>query len=651
MSKALIVGSGPSGSIVAMVLARAGWDVVMFEKGVNHYTNLERSTPGTNYGNDELKMHRGFGRVDFELEPRTFRFVESQAEPEVTGEVNHLPSGVGGGTTLWDAKVPRFWDLDFKKATMLGPIDGADVRDWPVSYDDMVPWYDLVEDLMGVAGDLDAMAGSPSLKHAPRTRGFTMPPNPPMRSGVVLADGARKMGLHPFPFMELINSEFFDDRPACIGCGFCAGYGCPIHDRGSALIPIRHALATGRLDLRSEALVSRIEHDGKRASGVRWIDRDGKEQTETGDLVVLSAGAVDTSRFALISELPDPNDLIGRGIMFHWFTAGYGVFLDQRIHAHKGRDSSQAHDDYCDPEFPGARAAAKAAGLPYLRGGIVEIGGSTHVIDEALQYLDLMDIFNADKPFGTVFKQYMRVSPLRDRLAGLQMISEDLMQRSNRVDLDPSVKDRYGLPVPRVTYNPHVHELAAQDFYLPKLIEMIQASGASRSGAIAQSGSVDRPSLTGDPQPGGLHCMGGMVMGDDAASSVCDAHGMVRGLANVAVSDGGVFPTSGAHNPTLTIMAMALRNAWTWSGRTGVPTLAEVRGYPAGGSSADAGGGSTSGVTTPPAGATGSSGLPVGAVIGGGVVAVAAAAGLAVAARSRSGPAPASGDDEATPAP
>ena len=198
-----------------------------------------------------------------------------------------------------------------------------------------------------------------------------MGPNPLMRSAALLSEGARASGLHPFPFMEMINSEAYDGRPACINCGHCSRFGCPIHDRGSALVPLRHALNTGRVELRTEAMVTRIEHDGARATGVTWLDADGQERHEPADFVVLAAGAVDSNRLALLSEVPDPGGLLGRGLMYHWFSAGYGVFLDQRVHGNRGRDASATIDDFCDPGFPGAADEAREAGLPYMRGGVL----------------------------------------------------------------------------------------------------------------------------------------------------------------------------------------------------------------------------------------------------------------------------------------
>jgi gluconate 2-dehydrogenase alpha chain len=353
MSTAAIVGSGPGGATAAMVLSSAGWDVVVFEKGVDHFGGLETPMPTTRYSNDEVKMRRGFGSADPDLEPRTYRAREDQDEPLHVGDVNTLPSAVGGGTSQWDAKVPRFWDIDFAKRSVLGPVEGAEVADWPFTYDDLAPYYEVIEELIGVQGDRDAMEGTPAAVHAPRRTPFPMPPGQTQRSSAVLAEGARRVGLRPFPFMAMINSEAYDGRPACIACGFCSGFGCPIHDRGGALQPLRHALRTGRTELRAETMVTRVEHDGRRATGVRYVDASGAEQRQAFDAVVLAAGPVDTVRLALISEVPDPGGRLGRGLMFHWFTAAYGVFLSERLHGNRGRDTSHCCDDFCDPDFPG----------------------------------------------------------------------------------------------------------------------------------------------------------------------------------------------------------------------------------------------------------------------------------------------------------
>ncbi|MBV6510509.1 MAG: 6'''-hydroxyparomomycin C oxidase [Acidimicrobiales bacterium] len=571
--KAVVVGSGPGAATAAMVLAEAGWDVVVFEKGRNYFSDLTEPAPGTLFSNDELKMLRGFGGPDTEGEPRAFRSTADDPEPLEVGFVNNLPTTVGGGSAHWDAKVPRFWDIDFEKLTRLGPIDGADVVDWPVSYSEMAPYYDAVEQLIGVQGDGDGWAAVAG-KYAPRSRAFPMPPGPAQLASLLLAEGAGATGLHPYSYPAAVASQPYDGRPACINCGFCSGFGCPIHDRGSALIPLRRALLSGRAELRPDSMVTRIEHDGSSATGVRWVGSDGAEHTESADFVVLGGGAVESPRLVLLSDVGDDSGWIGGGIMFHWFSDGFGIWLDQRLHGYRGRSFSHGLDDFCDPDFPGAREAAAEVGLPYLRGGILEMGGTSHLIQEALQYVDLMEIFDADKPFGRRFKELMRLSALRDRLAGMQMIAEDLCQQANRVDLDPSITDRYGLPAARVTYHPHLYELTAQQFYMPHMEALAKAAGADVSGAVAQTGTPQAPSPTGETTPSGAHLMGGLRMGTDPSNSATDGFGRLWSIQNVGVADAAVFPTSGAHNPTLTIFAIALRNARSWAGLEGPPELA-----------------------------------------------------------------------------
>jgi gluconate 2-dehydrogenase alpha chain len=447
-----------------------------------------------------------------------------------------------------------------------------------------------------------------------------MPPGPQQRSSTLLAEGAKKVGLHPYPFPMMINSQYYDGRPGCINCGHCAGYGCPIIDRGGALVPLRHALLTGNVEIRPLTMAVGIAHNGKKATGVKFVDAGkadpGAPRTESADFVVLAAGPVDTARLALLSGVPDPGDMVGRGLMYHWFTSGYSIHLDERVHATIGRDTSQCMDDFCDPDFPGARAAAKKAGLPYFRGGIMELGGTQNVIEEAMQYLALMTAIDKKRPFGTSFKEIMRISPLRDRMAGFQMIAEDLKQLSNRVDLDPSVKDRYGLAVPRITYDAHAHELAAQQFYIPLIEKMVKESGADIGGAVQQTGTSRGASFTGEIAPTGHHIMGGMAMGTSPRTSATDQHGKLWGLQNVAVADASAFSSAGAHNPTLTIFATTARNARAWAGATGVPPMPTTTGVSAGqAENASGGGGGVSPVVLGVAGAATAAAVTAGVVV------------------------------------
>ncbi len=560
--RAIVIGSGPGGSVAAMTLARAGYDVVILEKGPNLFGDLTRPAPTTLYSNDELKRLRSFGEADPEAEPRTFRRDPAVEEPVFTGAVQSLPQTVGGGTVHWDAKTPRFWDIDFRKRSMLGPIDGAEVSDWPFGYDEIAPFYDEVERMIGVAGNVDDL---PDLvtAHAPRSGPLPMPAGPHQYSSKLLAKGCESVGLHPYVVPMAINSEPYRGRPACNDCGFCSGYGCPIHARIGALAPLRDALQHGA-ELRPEAIVMRILHDGSRTTGVTWRDADGREHDEMADVVVLAANPIESARLAKLSDLPDPHDQVGRHLMFHWYTQGTAIFLGERVHAYRGRAYTHCVDDFADPDFPGARAAAAAAGLPYFRGGILELGGSQMPISEGLLYQQLLTFIAPEKPFGRDFKELMRASLLRDRLAGVDLIAEDLAYAFNRVDLDPSVRDVRGQPVARITYTAGAHEIAAQEFYLPRLAAALEASGADVAFAVPQLSSERFP-IAASATPGTRHVMGGMRMGDDPATSVTDGVGRYHGLENLYVADGSTFPTSGAHNPTLTIMATTLRNTREWA--------------------------------------------------------------------------------------
>src|SRR5262249_10074965 len=143
------------------------------------------------------------------------------------GDVNTLPTTVGGGTVHWDAKVPRFWRQDFHGRSLYGPIAGANVADWPLSYEELAPFYREVERRMGVQGDVRRMPRA-TLAQAPRRHQFPLPPNPPMLGGSRLAEGARRLGYEAYPFPMAVHSRPFGGHPRCNSCGFCSGYGCPI---------------------------------------------------------------------------------------------------------------------------------------------------------------------------------------------------------------------------------------------------------------------------------------------------------------------------------------------------------------------------------------------------------------------------------------
>ena len=385
-----------------------------------------------------------------------------------------------------------------------------------------------------------------------------MPPGPQQRSSVAVAAGAADIGLHPYPFPMAINSVPYNGQRACNDCGFCSGYGCPVVAR-AALIPLRLALRTGRVTLIPETMVTRVLLAGSgaaaRATGVSWLRMTTGGPvtgTEGADLVVLAASAIETVRLALLSSFPDASGKLGRRLMMHSFVDGTAIFADERMNTtYRGRSTTQCAEDAADPDFPGARAFAKANGLPYIRGRIMELGGSQDVISEAQAYQTLLSFTRSARPFGTEFKQLMRSSILRDRLAGCSLVGDDLPYLSHTV-----TRGRSGTSsgaVARITWSYGKYEQVSQQFWIPQVKTMMRKAGAAVALAVpdtANSGGL----------PTGGHIMGGMMMGTDPATSVTDSYGRVHALDNVYAADGSVFVTSGAHNPTNTIMAIALRN-------------------------------------------------------------------------------------------
>jgi choline dehydrogenase-like flavoprotein len=561
----LIIGSGAGGSVAAWELARAGHPVVILEKGRNLLPGLGTAGGiGTTFGNDEIKQGRAFENQDELLEPRTGR---SQLEAlqgtarSFVGDINSLPTTVGGGTVHWDAKTPRFWRQDFKGRSLYGPVPGANVADWPLTYDELAPFYDEVEARLGVQGDLASIPAS-TLAQAPRSGPFTLSPNPPMYGGSLIAQGARALGYSAYPFPMAVNSQPFDGRPRCNSCGFCSGFGCPTNARGGAAVSfLHHALLAGA-QLIPRAFVDRLitSADGKRVTGVSFRDAAGAAQSLSADIVILAASAIETARLMLLSAngahpdgLGNRSGQLGANLMFHYFTLGVSVF-NEDVHAWRGPSTTFVIDDFVGPDLP----AAAQFGLPYLKGGICEVGGSFLLLQEAGIYAAFPNTW------GTPHKDLMRSGLIRRQIAGLSMVGEDMPQLANRVDLDPDIRDVYGVPVPRVTHTAHAFEIAASTVIGPKLAAICAAAPGALAGFELPVATLAELTGSGGALAGPAstaHIMGTARMGDDPAISVVNASGRVHEIDNLYVADGSVFASSGGFNPTLTIMALSLRMA------------------------------------------------------------------------------------------
>jgi choline dehydrogenase-like flavoprotein len=210
---------------------------------------------------------------------------------------------------------------------------------------------------------------------------------------------------------------------------------------------------------------------------------------------------------------------------------------------------THVHDDHLISDERSFRAAA-AAGLPWIRGGLVEHAGASLPIVEAKHY-----------SWGRGHQAAMAASMLREHLGALVMQGEDLPQGGNRVDLDPAVRDARGLPVARVTYQPHRHELVASQHYAAILTEVLKVAGADWT--IVATSPMPGMRYGGDisPIPSSRHVMGTVRFGADPAHAVCDPQGRLFSAPNVLVADSSLFPTAAGYGPTLTLVALSLRNA------------------------------------------------------------------------------------------
>jgi len=556
----IIIGSGAGGSMAARTLAVVGGKkVLVLEAGPNYFTGLDDPSPNMPvplFSNDELKMSvRGLIRQDPFLEPRSYS-TSSPDDAVFTADVNTLPKNVGGAAVHADMKYPRFNAVDFHLASELQSnglsYPGANFIDWPVSYEELERFYTEAERLTGVQG-LKGANPFESTRTGPGSNGdFIMPPGVPMYVAEVISRGATAQGYTPFPYPSAVNSRPYGGRPPCIDCGFCSGYGCPNNSKCSpAVTTLRDALLSGNCQLRFNCVATRLLHsNGQHVTGVEYIDGDGNLQQATADQYILSASAIESARLCLLSDLGGPglgnsSGMVGRNLMFHFQTIAIGIYKE-RLHGERGRSVTNGIAD-----FRGVMPGGEAIDPAKKRGGIIEFGTNSEAISEAKNYLQALALTKLSS-VKISLKQLLLNSPLRARIAAMEMQAEDAPQVTNQIDLDPRLRDVFGLPAARVTYANNGYELEARAFYAPLLVNIHKAAGA-QFGFIAPA---DSPSQS-------RHIMGTLRMGDDTATSttVCDHFGKFHDVDNLYCMDGGVFVTSSGYNPTLTIITLALRAA------------------------------------------------------------------------------------------
>src|SRR5204863_1866349 len=319
------------------------------------------------------------------IEPRTFRNNANEGERLYTGKVLGISRCVGGGTVHYGAVSFRFRPEDFRAQSYWGSLPDADIVDWPFPYEELRPYYTKVERLIGVAGGQtrdQPHPGRPVPGAEWRSEPFPMPGHPPNYGAKLFEDASGRLGLHPFPTPVAINNLAHDGRNGCSYCGFCSNHGCPIGAKGDLRVTaLAKALKTGRLEIRADSYAYRVEVDRKgRATGVHYVDADGRSRFVSADAVVLACSAVDTPRLVLLSELPAHlvnTDVVGRYLMVHHYPGAIGFFED-RIDYYRGFWSMRCLDDFYlglpgQPAFGfgNLQTVGPSSGYPFMAGGII----------------------------------------------------------------------------------------------------------------------------------------------------------------------------------------------------------------------------------------------------------------------------------------
>ena len=527
---AVVVGAGAAGGIVAKELSTAGLSVVLLERGKWYTANDCRK--------DDLRNQRttvlgnAFGPED-EGNPRVWVDANGVPHTVLASEAAYQNDAacVGGGTLSYGAQAWRYMPQDFRMRSTYGAPQGSSLEDWPISYDDLEPFYEKAEYEIGISGDY---SGTPF--HGPRRRPLPMPPLPPGREFEILEPAARRLGLHPFHIPMARNSVPYNGRGPCMRCRWCCGFACEVDAKNGSqntVIPI--ALNTGNCELRTECMAKEVLTDDRgRALGVSYFDARGRLQEQVSDIVVVSGCATESARLLLNSKsrlfpegLGNRHDQVGRHLQGHHYTGAIGYF-DFDTYDDVGPGATIAISDYNH-------------GTPGLCGGGM-------LANEFIRLpIHMADRLPPNTPrWGLGHKQAMR--DWHKRSIVIMGPTQQIPTANGRVTLDPTVRDKWGLPVVRISGNVHPHTFEIGDMQARRAESWLKEAGAVHTSLMA-----GKPELVS----AGQHQAGTCRMGNDPQSSVVNRYCQVHDVDNVFVIDSSVHVTNGGFNPALTIMAVA----------------------------------------------------------------------------------------------
>ncbi len=550
----VIIGMGAAGGILAAELSKSGMKVVGLERG-------PRLTTADFSGQDELRyFQRQELRPNAKRQPVTWR-------PNANARAIPLPilnygNQAGGGTVHYGAVSWRFHDDDFRARSRTMERYGvsaipkdSSLVDWPLTYADLEPFYDRAEYELGVSGKAGNLQGRKidggNVFEAPRRREYPLPPLTADQSGVIFEAGARKLGYHPFSTPRAIISQAYRGRQSCTYCGFCQAFGCHVAAKSSILVTtLPEADATGNFKLLTGTMCYHVNTDNSgRVTSVSYYGPDGSNNTIEAELVILAPFIYDNTRLLLLSKTKKfPNGLanssgqVGKHLMAHITPRVFAAFDDRFVNIYMG-PSAQKHslDDFNADNFD-------HGGLPFIRGAQLSVSPAD------LEAGPIGAAVSMNPPpgiprWGAAYRDFL--AKYFARYAAVVAQTENLPYADQTIDLDPDVRDQWGLPAPRLTYDwRRPNELARIEFMFTKLEGLAAAMGATRVWRA--------PMGPGSP---GAHHEGGTRMGNNPKNSVVNRYGQSWDIPNLFIVGSSTFPTMSGFNPTLTIQALAYMSA------------------------------------------------------------------------------------------
>lgn len=564
---AAIVGTGWTAAVIAQQLAEAGLEVVSLERGRAQWT-----WPDFAHNHDYLKYRtRQAMMQDLSKETWTWRpHQKAPALPMREHGGHRLGEGLGGTGVHWAASSWRFLPMDFRYRShhierygesKLPP--GNTIQDWPLTYEDLEPFYDRFEydiGMSGQAGNLDGQileGGNPF--EGPRTRPYPLPPVAAMIDGEMFAQAGRDLGYHPFVNPSSILSRGYTDasgrpRAGCLYCGYCSAFGCEVDAKGSPLTThIPMALGTGNYAIRTHSTVTGIDVDDRGiAIGLRYRDRQGREHLQPAGRVFLTGFTFTNVRLLLLSRSAAHPDGVGnnRGMVGRNYTHQMienpvaGLFEGRQFNMFMGNGGTRvAICDFYGDVFD-------HSDLDFIGGGHLRTLLPESDPIEKLEEIDTLGggEISAPRQWGQAYKDGMFAA--YNSTITLQIHAEDMAYESRFLDLDPRYTDNFGLPLLRITYDWTDNERNMYRFLTDRLVQIMETMGPDQVAVTSElpGWGIDQ---------GDAHPTGGAIMGTDPSNSVTNRYGQVWDAPNVFVTGAALFPQNPGFNPTQTICALA----------------------------------------------------------------------------------------------